>query len=175
MTQHMRADSLCLQCKGENTEILCWQLWQVKIWADSTVSVWLKNLLICIKTSSAWFSIVFYNENVAEWVSNNDTVKWVSSVYYSMTLWQRDYNIYAAYSRKHYRLHMHKTNVEEKKTISLLFNQLLSHTLLHCLMRSLTLSSQCTAAHRVQCTLNNSEIDECWEHRECEQCSSVRQ
>ena len=70
---------------------------------------------------------------------------------------------------------MHETNVEEKKTISLLFNQLLSHTLLCCLMRSLTLSSQCTAAHRVQCTFDDSEINECWECEECEQCSSARQ
>ena len=85
------------------------------------------------------------------------------------------YDSYTACLRKHYRSHMHEINVREKKTISLLFNQLLSHTLLHCLMRSLTLSSQCTAAHRVWCTLNNSEIDECWECRECEQCSLTRQ
>ena len=85
------------------------------------------------------------------------------------------YDSYTAYLKKHYRSHMHETNVEEKKTISLLFNQLLSHTLLHCLTRSLTLSSQCAAAHRVQCTLNNSKIDEHWECRECEQCFSARQ
>ena len=97
----------------------------------------------------------------------------ISSLQHDITT--ENYNSYTACSRKHYRSHMHKTNVEEKKTISLLSNQLLSHTLLHCLMRSLTLSSQCTAAHRVQCTLNNSEIDECWEHRECEQCSSAKQ
>ena len=97
----------------------------------------------------------------------------ISSLQYDIMT--ESYDSYAVYSKKHYRSHIHETNVEEKKTISLLFNQLLSHTFLCCLMRSLTLSPQCAAAHRVQCTLNNDEIDECWEHRECEQCSLTRQ
>ena len=97
----------------------------------------------------------------------------ISSLQHDITT--ESYNSYIACLKKHYRSHMHETNVEEKKTISLLFNQLLSHTLLHCLMRSLTLSSQCTAAHRVQCTLSDSEIDEHWECEECEQCFSARQ
>ena len=97
----------------------------------------------------------------------------ISSLQHNIII--ESYNSYTVCSKKHYRLHMYETNVREKKTISLLSNQLLSHTLLHCLMRSLTLSSQHTAAHRVQCTFNNSEINECWECRECEQCFSARQ
>ena len=89
MRCHIKVSSLHSQCKDESMKILCWQLWQVKIWADSTVLMWLKDLLICMKTLSAWFSIVFYNRGVAEWVSNDDTVKWASSVHYSMTLQQR--------------------------------------------------------------------------------------
>ena len=97
----------------------------------------------------------------------------ISSLQHDITT--ESYNSYTAYLRKHYESHMHKINVERKKTISLLFNWLLSHTLLCCLTKSSTLSSQCTAAHRVQCTLDDSEIDECWECRECEQCSLTRQ
>ena len=93
------------------------------------------------------------------------------------TAWHynKDYDNYTAYLRKHYRSYKHKMNVERKKTNSLLFNLLLSHTLLHCLMRSLISSSQCTAVYRVQYTFDNSEIDEYWECEEHEQCSSVRQ
>ena len=93
------------------------------------------------------------------------------------TAWHydRDYNSHTAYLKKHYRSHKHEINVERKKTISLLSNLSLSYILLCCLMRSLILSSQCTTAHRVQYTSDNSEIDECWEHRECEQCFSIRQ
>ena len=70
---------------------------------------------------------------------------------------------------------MHEINAEKKKTISLLFILLLSHTLLYYLMRSLTSSSQHTAAQRVQFSSDDSEINECWEHKECEQCFSARQ
>ena len=96
------------------------------------------------------------------WMSQqwwHSQISLISSLQYDIIT--ENYNSYAAYLKKHYRSHMHKTNVREKKTISLLFNQLLSYTLLYCLMRSLTLSSQCVAAHRVQCTFDDSEIDKC--------------
>ena len=44
----------------------------------------------------------------------------ISSLQHDITT--ESYNSYAAYLKKHYKSHMHETNVEEKKTISLLFN-----------------------------------------------------
>ena len=110
------------------------------------------------------------------WISQqwwHSQISLISSLQHNITT--ENYNSYTAYLRKHYRSHMHETNVERRKTISLLFNWLLSYILLHCLIRSLTLSSQCAAVYRVQCTLDDSEIDECWECKEHEQCSLIRQ